>query len=112
MALFKTLRGKEDRLPSVITDGYCYFCSDTSNFFIDHRDASGNLVRSKISARFADKLRYVEDGETIELDAADIATHAYVDTKVSSLEIIPKLTDDGVLYFTTNLLTPAEEELF
>lgn len=77
MALFKTLRGKEDRLPSVITDGYCYFCSDTSNFFIDHKDASGNLVRSKISAQFADKLRYVRNGETIEIDPTTIITQSY-----------------------------------
>lgn len=47
MALFKILRGNEDNLPAIkLTDGYAYFTSDTHNFYIDHLDANGKLVRS------------------------------------------------------------------
>lgn len=46
MALFKVLRGNEANLPEQLTDGYAYFTSDTNNFYIDHLDENGNLVRS------------------------------------------------------------------
>ena len=74
MALFKVYRGHEDNLPTTKTDGYAYFCTNTGSFYIDHKDTSGVLVRSKISARYADKLRYVQDGETIEIDASEVLT--------------------------------------
>lgn len=77
MALFKQCRGNETNLPSTLTDGYCYFCTDTSNFFIDHKNASGTLVRSKISAHYADKLRYAKDGDIVEINPADIITQSY-----------------------------------
>ncbi len=75
MSLFKVSRGSEANLPSQKTDGWAYFCTDTGSFFIDHLDSSDTLVRSKISANFADKLRYIQDGETVELNPDDIATH-------------------------------------
>ena len=113
MSLFKVLRGLDENLDKQpLRDGYAYFLKQKNYFVIDFDDGTGTIKRKKVSAEYADKLRYVQDGETIELDAADIATRAYVDTKVSSLEIVPKLTDDGVLYFATNLLVPAEEVLF
>ena len=46
MALFKVLRGNEDNLPEQLTDGYAYFTSDTNNFYIDHPDENGELIRS------------------------------------------------------------------
>ena len=79
MSLFKISRGSETNLPSQKTDGWAYFCTDTGSFWIDHKDANDTLVRSKISANFADKLRYVEDGETVELNPSEIATNTYVD---------------------------------
>lgn len=76
MSLFKVSRGSEANLPTKKTDGWAYFCTDTGSFWIDHTDANDELVRSKISANFADKLRYVADGETVELDPSEIATKA------------------------------------
>lgn len=67
MSLFKVSRGSEVNLPSQKTDGWAYFCTDTGSFFIDHLDSSDTLVRSKISANYADKLRYIEDGATVEI---------------------------------------------
>ena len=78
MSLFKVLRGSEARLPTQKTDGYAYFCTDTGSFWIDHLDSNNTLIRSKISANFADKLRYIEDGATIELNPEEIATKTYV----------------------------------
>lgn len=78
MSLFKVLRGSEANLPSQKTDGWAYFCTDTGSFWIDHKDANDAIVRSKISAKYADKLRYIKDGATIELNPDEIATKTYV----------------------------------
>lgn len=83
MSLFKVLRGSESNLPTNKTDGWAYFCTDTGSFWIDHLDSNNTLIRSKISAKFADKLRYVEDGATIEINPSEIATKTYVATQLS-----------------------------
>lgn len=85
MALFKVCRGKETNLPSTLTNGYAYFCTDTTNFYIDHLNASNTLVRSKISANYADKLRYVKDGSTIEIDPSTIITDSNYETKIGTV---------------------------
>ena len=54
MALFKSLRGKRENLPSVKTDGYAYFCTDDGSFFIDYKDANGNLQRKQLNAYSAE----------------------------------------------------------
>lgn len=84
MSLFKVSRGSEANLPTKKTDGWAYFCTDTGSFWIDHFNSDNTLVRSKISANFADKLRYVKDGTTIELDPSEIATHTELATKLSA----------------------------
>jgi hypothetical protein len=74
MALFKINKGAETNLPATLTEGWAYFCTDTGNFWIDHKDASDTLVRSKISAQYADKLRYINnENATIEINPAEIA---------------------------------------
>ena len=52
MILFKISRGLEENLPTDIVSGNCWFCIDTSNFYIDYTDTDGNLVRSKISGKY------------------------------------------------------------
>ena len=84
MSLFKILRGSEANLPTTKTDGWAYFCADTGSFWIDHLDSNNTLVRSKISANFADKLRYIKNGETVELDPSEIATHTELASKLSA----------------------------
>ena len=81
MALFKILKGNESNLPATLTEGYCYFCTNTGNFYIDYKDETNALTRSKLSSKYADKLRYTQDGQTVEIDPIDIATKAYVDEK-------------------------------
>lgn len=73
MALFKICRGNESNLPTTLTDGYAYFCTDTGNFYIDWADSDGNVSREHISAEYATKLRYKDDnGEWVEIDPKDL----------------------------------------
>lgn len=78
MANFKIGRGMQDGIPETLTDGMLYYCTDTTNLFIDYTDSNGNLVRSQLSANYADKLRYVADGATVEIDPKDIALDSEV----------------------------------
>lgn len=82
MALFKICRGAETNLPTTLTSGYCYFCTDTTNFYIDYTDTYGALTRAKIASKYADKLRYTEDGNFIELDPTDIVTKSNYETAI------------------------------
>lgn len=82
MALFKICRGAETNLPTTVTSGYCYFCTDTTNFYIDYTDTYGALTRAKIASKYADKLRYTEDGNFIELDPTDIVTKSNYETAI------------------------------
>lgn len=49
MALFKACRGKKENLPTELTDGYAYFCTDSGGFYIDCPDTSGALTRVHIN---------------------------------------------------------------
>lgn len=84
MALFKICRGAETNLPTTLTSGYCYFCTDTTNFYIDYTDTYGVLVRSKIAAKYADKLRYSQDGNYVEIDPTNIVTNSNYDTLINA----------------------------
>lgn len=103
--LFKILQGNEANLPSTLTDGYCYYLRDKHYFYVDHKDPNGTLVRSKLSAEFADKLRYVADGQTIEIDPAEIALKSEMLRKVeltqAEYDALPE-KDPNVLYIITD----------
>ena len=76
MALFKSFRGGETNLSSVaLHDGYVYFCTDTNNLFFDHYNGSGTLVRSQLNAKYAEKLKYLKDGQTVEITPEMISSH-------------------------------------
>ena len=53
MALFKILRGNSAQLPEKLTDGYCYFTTDTGLFYVDYTDADGQIKRIPINAGVA-----------------------------------------------------------
>ena len=91
MAYFSISKGKEENLPSTILNGNCYFCTDTSNFYIDYTDTDGALVRSKISSKYAEKLRYSVDGNIIEIDPSEITD---LKTTVSTMISVPTCTSD------------------
>lgn len=56
MALFKISKGLKANLPSTKTEGYCYYTTDDSLFYIDYKDASGNLQRKALNAQDAETL--------------------------------------------------------
>lgn len=84
VSLFKVNRGNEVSLPAQLTDGWVYFCMDTGSIFIDCYNSTNDLVRSKISAEYADKLRYVQNEEIIELTPQAINT--ILNNKVDKIE--------------------------
>lgn len=95
----KHLLGGEDNLSKQeLHEGYIYFCHDTKNMWIDHLDGNGKLVRSKVSSEYADKLRCVKDGETIEIPTENVATIQYVN---DSLLGVLKHSDFSELYTDT-----------
>ena len=84
MALFKLLRGHEsDLVNQPLHDGYVWVTKDLQNMWFDYYDETNTLVRKRINSEFADKLRYIEDGATIELNPSEIATKNYVTTQLS-----------------------------
>ena len=99
MSLFKISRGKEANLPSTLTNGHAYFTSDEHNFYIDHLDVSGILVRSKINAEYAEKLHYLKDGAFIELTPEEIFDA--MDTLQTAVNNkAPLEHDHNTLYYT------------
>ena len=85
MALFKLLRGQESDLANQpLHDGYVWVTKDLQNMWFDYYDETNTLVRKRINAEFADKLRYIKNGETVELDPSEIATHTELATKLSA----------------------------
>ena len=74
MARFRIGRGIEANLPSALVDGNIYFTIDTHKFYVDHTDSNGTVVRSQTSSEYADKLRYVQNGITMEISPEVIQT--------------------------------------
>ena len=56
MALFKSLRGKRENLPSTKIDGYAYFCTDDGTFWIGYKDENNVVQRKQINAKDAETL--------------------------------------------------------
>ena len=108
MALMKVLRGSEQNLANQeLHDGYIWYIKDTHYMYIDHLNDNGQLVRSKVSAEYADKLRYVEDGQTVEINPQDIALQSDVDGKLGKVldsedygDVLPQATTPGRIFFT------------
>jgi hypothetical protein len=75
LALFKLLRGQEADLKNYpLHDGYVWVTKDLQNMWFDYYDETNTLVRKRINSEYADKLRYIQDGETVELTPQEIST--------------------------------------
>lgn len=96
MNFFKINRGLEVNLPATLTDGYCYFCTDTTNFYIDFLDTNGILTRSKLSSKYADELRYTDGESYVYVNPADIATKTELNELASTVAYIND-TDNGTV---------------
>jgi hypothetical protein len=78
MGNVKFLNGFSKNLPNEKIDGYMYFTRDNNYFYIDYLNENNELVRTKISAEYADKLRYLLNGEIKEISAAEVDAKAQV----------------------------------
>lgn len=80
MALFKISRGTSENLPAKLTDGYAYYCTDSSGFYVDYIDTDGNLRRKQLNANEA---AYATLAGAIEwsniTDKPDFYTEAEID---------------------------------
>lgn len=56
MALFKISKGLKADLPNTKTNGYCWYTTDDSLFYIDYEDGSGVLQRKALNAKDAETL--------------------------------------------------------
>ena len=56
MALFKISKGLKASLPTTKTDGYCWYTTDDSLFYIDYKDENGTLQRKALNAKDAETL--------------------------------------------------------
>jgi hypothetical protein len=84
MALFKPMKGNSSALPSTMTDGWAYFCTDTGEFFIDYADSNGELHRKQINAEEAKKLTGYDIVTALNNSNNTIPTSAGVKTYVDT----------------------------
>ena len=56
MALFKISKGLAAKLPTTLTEGFCWYTTDDSKFYIDFKDENGTLTRKALNANEASKL--------------------------------------------------------
>ena len=78
MALFKPLLGKRENLPTILTSGYAYFCTDDGSFWIDYKDLDGVVKRKQINAQEAEKLVDYDITTTVVNDETTIPTSSAV----------------------------------
>lgn len=78
MALFKPLLGKRENLPTILTSGYAYFCTDDGSFWIDYKDFDGVVKRKQINAQEAEKLVDYDITTTVVNDETTIPTSSAV----------------------------------
>lgn len=81
--MFHFSYGEEANLPVSKSEGHLYGCTDSGNAFFDFISSLGTLVRMKLCADKADKLRYEENGVEVELLPTEIATKTEMAEKVS-----------------------------
>lgn len=88
MALFKSLRGKRENLPSTKTDGYAYFCTNDGTFWIDYKDENGVVQRKQLNAKDAETLL----GASLStiLNSSDVE----IPTSKAVLDALEKYIDD------------------
>lgn len=90
MALFKSLRGKRENLPSTKTDGYAYFCTDDGTFWIDYKDENNVLQRKQINAKDAETLMGASISTILNSSDVEIPT-----SKAVLDALVGKVPNDG-----------------
>ena len=70
--------GKRENLPTVLTSGYAYFCTDDGSFWIDYTDSDGVVKRKQINAQEAERLTDYDIVEDVINDSTLIPTSSAV----------------------------------
>ena len=88
MALFKISKGLKANLPSTKTEGYCWYTTDDSLFYIDYKDENGTLQRKALNAKDAETLT----GASLStiLNSSDVE----IPTSKAVLDALEKYIDD------------------
>lgn len=92
MALFKSLRGKRENLPSTKTDGYAYFCTDDGSFWIDYKDESSAVQRKQINAANSDTLGGASLSTTLTYSETEVPTSSAVSNALSQKSSVKLVT--------------------
>lgn len=78
MALFKISKGLKANLPNTKTNGYCWYTTDDSLFYIDYEDEDGELQRKAINAKDAETLTGASLSNILSSSEIEIPTSAAV----------------------------------
>lgn len=114
MALFKISKGLESKLPETKTEGYCWFTTDNSLFYIDYKDENGNLQRKALNAKDAETLTGASLATILNNSAIEIPTSKAVFDALTSkadLEHSHKISDIANLQSSLDELKAADEAL-
>lgn len=74
MALFKVSKGLNTNLPSILTEGYCWYTYNDSKFYIDFKDENGVLTRKALNANEAEKLTGYDIATILNSNDVEIPT--------------------------------------
>lgn len=104
MALFKISKGLKANLPITKTEGYCWYTTDDSLFYIDYKDSNGTLQRKAINAKDAETLTGANLSTILSSSDIEIPTSKAVLDKLD--EKVDKITGKGL---STNDYTTDEK---
>lgn len=105
MALFKVSKGLKANLPSTKTEGYCWYTTDDSLFYIDYKDQNGTLQRKALNAKDAETLMGASLSTILDSSDVEIPTSKAVLDALG--EKVDKVEGKGL---STNDYTTEEKE--
>lgn len=105
MALFKVNKGLKENLPSIKTEGYCWYTTDDSLFYIDYKDQNGTLQRKALNAKDAETLMGASLSTILDSSDVEIPTSKAVLDALG--EKVDKVEGKGL---STNDYTTEEKE--
>ena len=99
MALFKVSKGLKANLPSAKTEGYCWYTTDDSLFYIDYKDENGTLQRKALNAKDAETITGASLSTILNSSDVEIPTSKAVldalDGKQDKIVVTGILQGDG-----------------
>ena len=87
MSLFKVSKGASQNLPTVLTEGYCWYTYNDSKFYIDFKDENGVLTRKALNANEASKLIGYDISTILNSSDVEIPTSKAVLDAIEAVKI-------------------------